>query len=99
MLMAGVSTQDSADKLKVHRNTINRMRKRMAAFIGDEFDLTNYRMPLYGLYNLWLKSMVRNLNILNHNLVESSNYQESVTRELVREKKIYRTCLSFFYLF
>lgn len=59
--LAGVSAQDSADRLGVHRNTITTKRKKVAAFIAEKFDINEYRLPLYGLYSLWLNSTIHNL--------------------------------------
>jgi hypothetical protein len=59
--LAGVSDAETAKKFGVNRSTIHRWRQKIKAFIALEFDVNQYRMPLYNLYPLILKSLVHNL--------------------------------------
>lgn len=59
--LAGVPATETAKKQGVSDMAIHRRRKKVAAFIGKKFDINEYRVPLYGLYKLWLNSVVHNL--------------------------------------
>lgn len=56
--LIGISSQETADKLGKHQNTIINWRNTVAEFIGQKFDINDYRLPLYGLYTLGLKSLM-----------------------------------------
>jgi len=57
----GIPTKETARRLGVHRNTILNYCKRVQAFVGDRIDLDNYKLPLFELYPLALKSLIANL--------------------------------------
>ena len=59
--LAGTSVNVTAKKQGVSRQAIHNRRKKVAEFIADKFDINEYRLPLYGLYGLWLSSVIRNL--------------------------------------
>ena len=56
--ITGVSATDSAKKLGVHRHTVSKWRNEVAEFIGQKFDVNDYKLPLYGLYGLGLNSLM-----------------------------------------
>lgn len=59
--IVGTPAQKTADKLGIHRNTVAIKRKKVADFVAKKFDINKYRLPLYGLYPLWLNSTIHNL--------------------------------------
>ena len=60
--MAGTPAATTAKQQKCHPNTILNRRKKVAEFISQKFDINEYRMPLYQLYPLVVKSLIRNLS-------------------------------------
>jgi hypothetical protein len=61
--LAGIPQADTAERLGIHRNTVRRAQERIAALLAAKFDINDYRTPLYDLYNLWLKSVIGNLEV------------------------------------
>ncbi|MFH1740210.1 MAG: hypothetical protein ABIH23_14475 [bacterium] len=59
--LAGIPQEDTAKRLSIHRNTVSRAQQRIATLLASKFDINEYRTPLYDLYNLWLKSIIANL--------------------------------------
>lgn len=59
--LAGMKVRLIAEKQGVSRQAIHARCKKVAAFIAEKFDINEYRMPLYGLYSLWLNSTIHNL--------------------------------------
>lgn len=60
--MAGASDVSIAKKLGIHRMTVAKYKKKVQAYIGDRMDLDNYKLPLFELYPLALRSLIVNLN-------------------------------------
>ena len=59
--LAGVAVKITAECQGVTTQAIRNRRKKVADFIAEKFDINEYRLPLYGLYSLWLNSVIHNL--------------------------------------
>lgn len=59
--ISGVPATETARRQGCHENTVAARRKRVAEFIAEKFDINEYRMPLYALYPIWLRSVINNL--------------------------------------
>jgi len=60
--VAGMKQKDIATQADVNIRTVQSWLKKVRGFIGDNFDIKDYRTPLYGLYPLAVKSLINNLN-------------------------------------
>lgn len=59
--LSGIPGKESAAKQEVSKTTILARRTKVANFIGEKFDIDQYRMPMYGLYSLAVNSVAHNL--------------------------------------
>ena len=56
-----IPTVVTAKRQGVSVEAVRRRRIKCAAFIAEKFDINEYRLPLYGLYGLFLNSVITNL--------------------------------------
>lgn len=60
-LITGRPLKESAEAQNCTAQTIINRRKRVQEFIGERFDINEYRLPIHGLFPLWVKSVINNL--------------------------------------
>ena len=59
--LAGVPMTETAGRLGVSEQSIRRWREKVKNWIAEEFNINEYRMPLYSLYPLMVNSLIHNL--------------------------------------
>ena len=59
--LVGVSMKESAGKQACSERAIANRRSKVKDFIARDFDINNYRLPLYALYPLTINSLTHNL--------------------------------------
>ncbi|MDF1545600.1 MAG: hypothetical protein P1R58_10920 [bacterium] len=64
-MVMGVSAQASAVKQNCSKNTITNRRQRVQEFVGDQLNIDDYRLPLFQLYPLMVRSLIANLHKLD----------------------------------
>ena len=59
--IVGVSTKESGEKMNITSQAIRDRQKKVKKWMAEKFDVDDYRKPLYGIYPLWLHSVIHNL--------------------------------------
>lgn len=59
--VSGKSVQATCDSLELCKSSVLASRKKMKTFLREDFDINRYRVPLFSLYSLAVKSLVTNL--------------------------------------
>lgn len=59
--LMGIPASKTAKDFKIHRNTVTQRVKKVEEYVNSKIEINNYRIPLFGLYSLGLKSLIKNL--------------------------------------
>lgn len=59
--VSGKSVQATCDSLEVSKTSVMNSRRKMKTFLREDFDINRYRVPLFSLYGLAVKSLMHNL--------------------------------------